>query len=980
MNKSYAARWTVVETALNKGLNASAEKEVLAILKTATAEQNTEQQLKAMCYYRITLRDRDEQARLHDIHYFEKEIAIAKFPLKPLLQSILGELYWTYYQENRWTIMERTPVVHDENSPVNADIETWTATDFYEKTQACHLNALADETKLKNYNLSQLTLVLDPGLNSATLRPTLYDLICFRALEFFQEEETDITKPAFSFEIKEASAYAPATEFIHTTFQTKDTNSQKFRSLQLFQHLLAFHQNDKDPAAFIDADLLRLLYVNQFSTSPKKKTLYVNALQHVIDAHPNHAGVAMAWYHIAENSIDDQATPYSFYRNSSTATDKSDYNEVLRICQMIVEKFPSSEGAYMAATRQLEILRPTLNVVTEQTVLPQQTSLARVDFKNLQKIYGKIVAVKSSDYRTVYMDYEKLKATAKSGKTIQSWTIELPQTNDHKQHSTEIKVPALPFGNYLLVLSQSEQINDATLATYAAFNVSGLAYISRQQDLDGKVNVYTVDRTTGAPLSNVTVHTWNMTYDYSSRSNVIKAGPVVRSDANGLAVLTKNELQTQPMYIELEKNEDRFFSKQSFYINDYQQQDREYQQTFFFTDRSLYRPGQTIYFKGIMMKTNSKEPNHHELVVNVTSKVMLRNANGEIVKEIDVKTNEFGSFAGTVQAPEGMMNGAFQLIGENGQASIQVEEYKRPKFEVVFDTLKGHNRLNEQITLKGFAKAYAGNQIDGAAVKYRVYRTARFPYYWCFYRWGQPVSAEMEIANGVVSTGVDGSFELQFTAIPDESVDKSTMPIFDYRVDADVTDINGETRSGTTLIPIAYQALQIHLTIPAQLDFNDFHALEISTSNLQGSFQASHVTLTCKRLASTNEMRRARLWPHVDKPIMNEAEFRKAFPLDEYNDENNYQNWPVEQVMWTKEITTQKSGVEYLPKMANRDGWYVVEASAKDVYGEMVTEKKYIRLSTYSNAVALPGDAFLVTDIQLKAEPGETLKIGVASA
>lgn len=91
-------------------------------------------------------------------------------------------------------------------------------------------------------------------------------------------------------------------------------------------------------------------------------------------------------------------------------------------------------------------------------------------------------------------------------------------------------------------------------------------------------------------------------------------------------------------------------------------------------------------------------------------------------------------------------------MAESGQTYFNIEEYKRPKFEVSYDTLKGSYQLNDIIKIKGIAKAYAGNNIDAATVKYRVVRNARFPYYWCFYRWGQPSSPSMEIAHGSTKT------------------------------------------------------------------------------------------------------------------------------------------------------------------------------------------------------------------------------------
>src|SRR5690606_41745212 len=103
------------------------------------------------------------------------------------------------------------------------------------------------------------------------------------------------------------------------------------------------------------------------------------------------------------------------------------------------------------------------------------------------------------------------------------------------------------------------------------------------------------------------------------------------------------------------------------------------------------------------------------------------------------------------------ISGHMRIATDNGSVYFAVEEYKRPKFEVAFDTVKANIALNEEITIRGRATAYAGNNIDGAEVKYRVVRHARFPYFWAFFRWGQPQSPQREIANGTVQTQPDGT-------------------------------------------------------------------------------------------------------------------------------------------------------------------------------------------------------------------------------
>jgi uncharacterized protein YfaS (alpha-2-macroglobulin family) len=176
-----------------------------------------------------------------------------------------------------------------------------------------------------------------------------------------------------------------------------------------------------------------------------------------------------------------------------------------------------------------------------------------------------------------------------------------------------------------------------------------------------------------------------------------------------------------------------------------------------FTDRSIYRPGQTVYFKGIVLSRNDKEKTG-SVKAGYSTTVILRDANYKDVDTIKVTTNEYGSFNGKFQLPQSGMNGQFSVYtkADNGYAGFKVEEYKRPKFYVDFEPIKGTYKVNDIIKVTGIAKAYAGNNIDGATVKYRIVREPRFIYPWLFWRWWQPPSEEMEIAHGEVKTDKDG--------------------------------------------------------------------------------------------------------------------------------------------------------------------------------------------------------------------------------
>ncbi|MBK7692455.1 MAG: hypothetical protein IPJ31_15590 [Bacteroidetes bacterium] len=996
MNTKYDAKWKAVKNAFQKGLNKTAQTEIESIIKVAKAEHNIGQIIKGFCNYRVSLRDRDEKARLHDIVFFEKELKDASFPVKQVLHSMIGDLYWSYYEENRWKILDRTKVENIdapnfERAGANTilDIETWSADDFYNKAFEQFTASLTEKEKSKAFPLKNLTTIVEKGANTETLRPTLFDFLANRAIEYFSKEETDITKPTYAFEINDEKAFASVSTFVNASFNTSDKTSQKFNVLKLYQEILLFHSNDSDPSALIDADIARIQYVNDKSIAREKKEWYKNALKAIADTYPANEQAAMATYLYAETFTQGgQHVGRMAYLNSGFDDSKVDYVEAKKWCDYIVEKFPKTEASSRAESLLQQIEQKSLGIRVEKVVLANQPSLAMVSYKEVKTMYCKIVKVTNQEIKDKTYDYNNDYQVLASRKGIKDWQVALPDKHDYKAHSTEIKIEALPFGTYAIIVSEDKDFNSKKYYAIAFLRVSNLAHVQvTEQDKDG-TGIYVVDRASGQALENVSVHTWINSYNYESRKYQPKAGPVFKTNKEGYVNIQRVNPNQGGYALELIKGDDVLYLDDNIYINEYYPQpDNDYVRTFLFTDRSIYRPGQTIYFKGISVMQKTKGGHKtFELIKDRKTSVTLKDVNYQDIKTIELTSNEYGSFTGTFIAPQGLLSGQFQIVAESGQALFNIEEYKRPKFEVRYDTLKGTYKINESIKVRGLAKAFAGNAIDGAKVSYRVVRNARFPYYWCFYRWGAPSSASMEITHGSTTTQTDGSFDISFNAIPDESIDKQTKPIFDYTIYADVTDLNGETRSGETIVSVGYESLLLKIETPEQVDFNNFNAVKIFSTNLAGIHVPAQVTLTLKKLVSPSKTYRKRLWEHVEIQSISEEAFRKDFPLDEYKNENDYLQWKEEKVIWSKTFTTTQEGLEYLQKTGASQGWFVLEARAKDLSADKagkdaneVIDKKYIRLSSNTNPQSLPNEHLLVTKVKTAAEPGEDFSFTISN-
>ncbi|NJO89517.1 MAG: hypothetical protein HC831_11635, partial [Chloroflexia bacterium] len=314
--------------------------------------------------------------------------------------------------------------------------------------------------------------------------------------------------------------------------------------------------------------------------------------------------------------------------------------------------------------------------------------------------------------------YDKIK---KSSDQIYNLNYDLPVDKDFNEHSVEVLLNQLPLGFYVLFVSDNEGFEyEKAMSAFQAFTVSNISYV-KQQQYDGSFRYVVLNRTTGMPMQGVTCQSWYSKYSYSKRRYVEKMGKVYTTDKDGSFVINAVKgNDSQSWNVNFSFAGDYLTTANSSYI--YYQPHDKYSNVYttFFTDRAIYRPGQTIYFKGISIRSDG-ETNKIETGYNVT--VVLKDVNHQKVAELSLKTNEYGTFSGTFDIPTGLLNGNFLLECYNGSKYISVEEYKRPKFEVEMLPFKGNYLLNDEVEVEGKATSYSGAAISEANVKYRIIRT-----------------------------------------------------------------------------------------------------------------------------------------------------------------------------------------------------------------------------------------------------------------
>ncbi|MDZ7742661.1 MAG: MG2 domain-containing protein [Bacteroidota bacterium] len=968
----YQKLWKQADDFLQDGLPRSASDVVDKIYLKARQEQNPPMFIKAVLYRIRVLSDYEEDFKLRIIADLNKDIDQADFPENAVLHSILASLYHDYYQQNRYKFMDRS-----ETEKVDKDdIETWDLRHIMDKIGGHYRASLARAAYLKKIPVRDYTSILEKEKNSDLYRPTLYDFLAHRALDFFMNDENSLTRPAFVFQFDDKKYFDEAEKFARQNIESRDTSSLKYQAILLLQDLIAFHLEDENPAALVDVDLKRLEFVRQHIAGiSNPDELYLQAMQYLREKYAENQASTMVLYQMAllheklGNQFDAYLAPQ--YR--------LDLKKAVELCEEAISSFPKSIGANNCQVVLERIKSVHLSLQTASIEVPRQPILALLSFRNTGKAEIRLVKTNYDDYRQIerkqqfsglskhYAKYEKYAVK----------TIELPDAGDYQLHKTQISLPALEPGFYVILISSGQALEEKEDPDgMSTLNVSKLAYISNRKE-KGDLEFFVLDRKSGEPQENVVCKVYSEAYDYQKSRLVEEEDFESISDRDGHVLIRQSEAGRR-FSIRLIHKQDSLQSNEVFYAYPAQEAKEPESRTFFFTDRSIYRPGQTVYFKGIMLEKNGE---NDKILPGKSTEVSFYDVNGQKVSSLQLKSNDYGSFHGSFIAPTGVLTGQMHIKNEDGRVWFRVEEYKRPKFEVVFDPVKGNYKLDEQVSVKGKAKAYAGNPINDALLSYRVVRNVRMPYWRWWWGYMPFESSETEITNGTTFTNDEGEFEIDFTAIPDLSIRSSFDPVFDFTVYADVTDINGETRSGSTSISVGEKALILQSSLTEKVNRETTESFKILAKNPSGEEVAASGTLKIFRLQPPERIFRKRLWERPDVFILDQKEFYKDFSHDLYDNENEPSTWARSEALLDLSFASSENKEVRLDKLQSWDcGIYLLEMRSEDAFGQAVNVEEYFTLYSPKEKEVPASELSWFLSLQEKAEVGDVIPVLIGSA
>ncbi|WP_417785527.1 alpha-2-macroglobulin family protein [Tenacibaculum sp.] len=973
--ENYNNLWEKVHKFESENLPKSALKIVNTIYDKAEKSNNAPQIIKSLFYkskYALTL---EENAQLKIIDEFKQQINQSDFPTKNVLENVLANLYWQYFNQNRWKFYNRTQTQEkvDEN-----DFRTWDLNTLFAEIHCHYQNSLENESELQKTDIYTFKDIIQAEKDSKKYRPTLFDFLAHNALEFYKTTETNITKPAYQFKIDDALYLSEANKFSVLSLSTKDDLSLQFNALKIYQKLINFHLKNKNLNALVDADIQRLQFVKQHITLNNKQELLLQTLKTSVNNYKNNEVSGLYNYEIAR-IYNQQAGSYKTKKNKEF---RFKNREALTICEKVIKQFPKSLATEKCEALQQQITATSLSILSEKFVPILSHSRLLVTYNNIDKLSFsayKIDHKQLEELQKIYKEEERFNFIKKLTKTT-SWNSNLRNEKDYLLHTTEVIVPELTQGNYLIVAHQNATFNSKDLYATAHLQATNLVLVENNDD----VKTYqVVDRNTGKPIKNAELLLQNKQRKYGKSIH-----KKLTTDKNGFASF-KSEASYGNVYVTVtHKNDTATFG--NYYLNKYQKQispttnDNHINiKSFIFTDRSIYRPGQTVYFKGISIKFSK---NNSNALSNKDVNIKVVDASRNNVTDLKLKTNDFGSFSGTFVIPNNGLTGEFSIrTSVENQLNFfpfQVEEYKRPKFETEFKPVTKTYKLHDNITVNGFAKAFAGSTITDAKVVYRVHRKVQYPIWW-YWRKPQFTSEAQEITHGELITDTQGNFSITFKALPDESVNKENLPVFEYEVTADVTDVNGETRSATTIVKVGYHALLATLQTPSTIQKSDNETkIEISSKNLNGESVPAKGSIKIYKLQAPKNPLRKRPWDTPDYQDISESEFRSLFPHDAYtSEEQNPQNWKKGKLVFEQTFNTQNSKEVTLTNYKKwASGKYITVLSSKDKFGQDVTDKALFTIIDNKEKSVTDNQLFTYNTNKTTYKPNDIAELQIGSA
>jgi hypothetical protein len=809
---SYEKLWEAVAEFEQKSLPKSASDKVNEILRLAVMEKNSPQVIKAVIHqgkYDLAL---DTENNTLIFHNLNEMLARSRDAVeRAFLHSMLGELYMQYYQNDRWNIDRRTEL----GDYVPEDMKEWTRGILLNKVIE-HLNAsLAPKDELLTTTVFSFAAVVELGSDSRQFFPTMYDFLMRRSLECCQQMwgNEDISRLLAGKGITMEELFLPAEQFVTLPFEPLPGEYEVWALEMYRQHLASLLERGMEASALL-TELEKLDYLSRFY---RYYNMYAFAsLWRLFDK-----------WEGDEMSVELIDRIANFYPNVVLRMDELDsagreqkIGELYEMLQEAVQAYPDYKRITILQDQLASLTQSRFTVTGNRTFHLGSEIKLDVTFKNLRSMTAKLYRV-DSPKEALMMQQANYKKFEGQRRFVKDIPVHLPESAPYAEKKVSIRFNLKEPGSYVLTFDTSPETVNTPLSEYF-FSLSDLALFSRASGED-RYDFFVVNRVTGEPVTDAQVVIYKLPGNW--RNSTLTREASLPVNKLGFTVYNKEAPNNDLFYHAISGKDNGLPLHRLPYTHQWHRGEEEGERltTSVFTDRGIYRPGQTVFYKAVL--TREDEKGIHVMSGQLIESILYDANNRELSKQ-QATTNEYGSVSGEFTLPRGLLPGFYKIESKTGSVHFKVEEYKRPTFEVLFDKIDETYAFNQPVTLKGKVESFSGIKLQNATVTYRVNRR---PFSW----WIMGGSLEL-FAEGAVQTDEEGRFEISFTPRrPDNRL--SVRAFCAFVVEVSVTDLNGETRTASYTVPVGDAMFHLSLEMSGCWEKGSGEKVLITAKNLDGN-------------------------------------------------------------------------------------------------------------------------------------------------
>ncbi|MEE9439982.1 MAG: alpha-2-macroglobulin family protein [Saprospiraceae bacterium] len=922
------------------------------IYTQAINEDNTQQQIKATIYKTKLILNTEELGLETVVSNLESSIDRSKSPTKEILHSLAAELFNNYYSSQYYLISQRTNMADFDKN----DIRTWSPNNYRDYISEQYLQSVTNTLKTyKTKNFKEL--IANKKDADYSMRPTLYELLADRALKYFSNTNMQGISPSFKFRMRSEEYLGTLDEFIKIKPSTTDKESMLYRAFTLYQEVLSTQKEKANLKVLAAYDLRRLDFVLQKGDIKSKNEIYFATLQKMTTKFTGFSS------HVYKLKIGEQYFS------------KKAYEKALKIYNELLNDNPESSIKTTANNRIASINQKKLILESEQVIPTNQAFVLKVSHRNIDKACFKLVKVETGTFANIFSDNEKdQRKKIESLPVLKEWEHNNLK-NGYSEHHFEEVIDGLQHGKYIIISSNDSDYKGKNAAyVYTALYVSDIAYITYDKKEGKEISVR--NRKTGKPIKNAVVKVFSNEYNRTTRKQDKRLLKTLKTNQDGL--VTINSLNSRSYTIEVEYNGDLLDVENHQYYREWHDNNNQSEISEIFTDRAIYRPGQTVHYKVLSMKIDKNRV--PSISSNKSDEIVFRDANNQEIIKHKIITNEFGSASGSFVIPNGKLTGAFTLSCSGAYKSVSIEEYKRPKFEVEIEDNKKKIKQGDLVKVEGHAKSLSGSPVSNAKVTYTVIEKQqyqRYDYYGRYsYRNYPSNNNTTQIASGELLTNNSGDFDFDFKTEIKNNLKSKYPSTFIYEISISVTDQSGETKSQNKIIKLSSLPYSYDVKLKEIQDVDAVKNIEISAKNNADLGTSSKAILKITELEQPDKWKKPRKWnvelgDRVDKNIWEEKLDRIS-----YTPKSSMADYPERKVVFEKEIVITENGIKHDFSKHLKNGCYKIELISKQKYDNQHVElKKYVAITNTKKGQYPTYNLLYTHDVLKKATIGEKYKL-----